>query len=128
MHENYMSYAANTWMFTQDQASVMQATLNSSRISLKNSPVTINCSGNTTGINYIQNNIKISPNPSQGIININTKNDIEILEIYNLVSQKILFQNKPGNTIDLSFLKNGNYYLKIKTSSEILISKIVILK
>ena len=128
MHENYMSYAANTWMFTQDQASVMQATLNSSRISLKNSPVSINCSGSTTGINNIQNNIKISPNPSQGIININTKNDIEILEIYNLVSQKILFQNKPGNTIDLSFLKNGNYYLKIKTSSEILISKIVILK
>ena len=55
MHENYMSYASDTWMFTNDQVNVMQATLNGYRSSLKNSILsgtTVNC-GDVLGLSLI---------------------------------------------------------------------------
>ena len=50
MDENYMSYASNTWMFSNGQASAMINTLNTAgwqggRLELKNSTVSVNCSG-----------------------------------------------------------------------------------
>ena len=52
MDENYMSYASNTWMFSQGQVDVMIGTLNATtnqggRANLKNSTVTVNCSNIT---------------------------------------------------------------------------------
>ena len=49
MDENYMSYASDTWMFSQGQVDVMLGTLNAStnqggRANLKNSTVSVNCS------------------------------------------------------------------------------------
>ena len=50
MDENYMSYSSDSWMFSQGQVDVMLGTLNaptnlSGRANLKNSTVTVNCSG-----------------------------------------------------------------------------------
>ena len=50
MDENYMSYASDTWMFSQGQVNAMLGTLNAStfqggRADLKNSTVSVNCSG-----------------------------------------------------------------------------------
>ena len=54
MDENYMSYATDTWMFSQGQVDVMLGTLNAStfqggRANLKNSTVTVNCGGIMSG-------------------------------------------------------------------------------
>jgi hypothetical protein len=54
MDENYMSYATDTWMFSQGQVDVMLGTLNAStfqggRANLKNSTVTVNCGGIISG-------------------------------------------------------------------------------
>ena len=54
MDENYMSYATDTWMFSQGQVDVMLGTLNAStfqggRVNLKNSTVTVNCGGIMSG-------------------------------------------------------------------------------
>ena len=50
MDENYMSYSSNTWMFSNDQVTAMLNTLSAQtwqggRVELKNSTVTVNCSG-----------------------------------------------------------------------------------
>ena len=50
MDENYMSYASDTWMFSQGQVDAMIGTLNAStfqggRSNLMNSTVPVNCSG-----------------------------------------------------------------------------------
>ena len=54
MDENYMSYASNTWMFSQGQVDAMLGTLNAStfqggRANLKNSSVTVNCGAVISG-------------------------------------------------------------------------------
>ena len=54
MDENYMSYATDTWMFSQGQVDVMLGTLNAStfqggRANLKNSTVTVNCGAIMSG-------------------------------------------------------------------------------
>jgi len=50
MDENYMSYASTTWMFSNGQASLMEDVLSAptwqgGRLELKNSTVSVNCSG-----------------------------------------------------------------------------------
>ena len=50
MDENYMSYARDQWMFSQGQVDAMIATLGAptssgGRLLLRNSPVSVNCSG-----------------------------------------------------------------------------------
>ena len=70
MDENYMSYAANTWMFSQGQVDVMLGTLNAStfqggRLNLKNSTVTVNCS-NIIAASWDCNNQGICTDPGTG--------------------------------------------------------------
>ena len=71
MDENFMAYSNHTWMFTYDQVSEMTGTLNGYRASLKNSNVSVNCTG-TVSYENIDNNFKIYPNPAKDIISIET--------------------------------------------------------
>ncbi len=63
------------------------------------------------------NYFTLYPNPAKNVLNISTKSTIEVhsMTIYNLLGQVILAipnaQNM--NTIDVSSLKTGNYFLKI---------------
>ena len=69
-----MSYAYNTWMFSQKQVDVMRSTLNrqdwlGGRLNLQNSTVSTNCSGTISNVNYVnKNKLEIYPNPSRGKI------------------------------------------------------------
>ncbi len=58
-------------------------------------------------------NIVISPNPSNGIVDINTKVPVEI-NIYDVLG-KVVYTSAIQNTeaIDLSYLKNGVYIVKM---------------
>lgn len=59
----------------------------------------------------------VYPNPAKNMLNINTKPNIEVhsLTIYNLLGQVVLAipNAKNLNSVDVSSLKTGNYFLKI---------------
>ena len=131
MDENYMSYASTTWMFSQAQVDVMNATLNGYRSALKNSDVNMNCNGSVgTGLNNYQlENLDIHPNPTLGKLNIASADKINTLSITNIIGEEILFiKYFSEKTIDLSFYKNGVYFINISTDKGTHIEKIILTK
>lgn len=57
------------------------------------------------------------PNPIIDILNIHTKEDLEInsIEIYNQLGQIILAVTNFVNKVDVADLESGTYYLKVNT-------------
>ncbi len=60
------------------------------------------------------NEVKIYPNPTTQLLNVELGNGIESIGLYNLQGQKVLETVK--NTIDISDLSLGVYLIKIKTN------------
>ena len=56
-------------------------------------------------------NIRVFPNPTMDYINIMSP-DTYSAEIFNATGQKLISTNK--NKIDIRFISNGNYFLKLK--------------
>lgn len=54
----------------------------------------------------------VYPNPTNGIINIQTTEELEWITVYNLVGTEVLRTNNIGNTLDISSLNNGVYVVK----------------
>ena len=64
------------------------------------------------GIEEIQNDISIYPNPVQNTLYLKTLNsEIDHLEIYSMSGRNII-STAFNNSIDVSFLKKGTYFLK----------------
>jgi len=59
--------------------------------------------------------IVIYPNPTTGIINLQTKEKISSVSVYNSAGQKVSFKslNKENTSIDLSNLSSGVYFVEI---------------
>jgi hypothetical protein len=72
---------------------------------------------NTVSINNLSiSNFKVFPNPVSTIINLG-KQDLKLVEIYNMVGIKI-FETDPANQIlDVSTFNPGVYFIKAKTNS-----------
>ena len=136
MDENYMSYASDTWMFSNGQAAVMNDVLSAStwqggRSELKNSTVSVNCTGLIgTGLNNYQiENLNIYPNPTLGKLNIASADKINSISITNIIGEEILFaKDFSANTIDLSSYKSGVYFINISTNKGTHIEKIILTK
>ena len=127
MDENYMAYSGDTWMFTTDQVNEMTATMNGYRSSLKNSNVSVNCTGLVAN-NNIDNKFNVFPNPVRNSLSIETNfsnYSIRITDILgnNIYSIKNISYNK---TIDVSGIKNGTYLIELTTNSEKKVNKIII--
>ena len=127
MDENYMAYSGDTWMFTTDQVNEMTATMNGYRSSLKNSNVSVNCTGLVAN-NNIDNRFNIFPNPVRNSLSIETNfsnYSIRITDILgnNIYSIKNISYNKK---IDVSGIKNGTYLIELTTNSEKKVNKIII--
>jgi len=58
-----------------------------------------------------ENNIVLYPNPTNGELQINSKQEIIFVEVYNLVGQKVL---ETKSEINLSNLVSGIYFVKIE--------------
>tara|TARA_B100000287_G_scaffold111932_1_gene104305 strand:- start:465 stop:2618 length:2154 start_codon:yes stop_codon:yes gene_type:complete len=72
------------------------------------------------------NQIKIYPNPSKGIIQIDHVESLSNIEVYN-IEGKLSFKGPAKKTIDLSHLESGFYFVKIRTkTNESLHTKICI--
>lgn len=68
--------------------------------------------------------ISVYPNPSSGIININTENHIQTVEILNISGQKVYESKQSIN--DVSHLKPGLYIIKISTDLYSTVKQIII--
>jgi len=76
--------------------------------------------------NLVDNTISIYPNPTNSIVNIKSEHKFNEVEIYNVLGQKVLQSNLSENQeIDMSQLKSGTYFLKLKNESFIKNSKII---
>ena len=74
----------------------------------------------------ISNQIKIYPNPSKGIIQLDHTESLTNIEVYN-IEGKLSFKGPAKKTIDLSHLESGFYFVKIRTkTNESLHAKICI--
>mgnify|MGYP001176396064 FL=1 len=72
------------------------------------------------------NQIKIYPNPSKGIIQLDHAESLSNIEVYN-IEGKLSFKGPAKKIIDLSHLKSGFYFVKIRTkTNESLHTKICI--
>jgi len=58
--------------------------------------------------------IRVFPNPTMDFINIFSTDKFNV-EIFNAAGQKLISTNK--NKIDIRFISNGNYFLKLKDSN-----------
>jgi len=74
--------------------------------------------------NENNNNVQIYPNPTSGIINLQVNENFTNISVTDVFGREV-YKTINKNLIDISFLSNGIYFLKIKTNNEVLINKIV---
>lgn len=61
--------------------------------------------------------ISIYPSPTKGVVNVKVSSGIELIELFDAQGKRILSTSK--ETVDLTALPNGLYFVKIRTSSDI---------
>lgn len=87
---------------------------------------------NLTGVDELSNasNISVFPNPSKGILIIKSERKISIIEIENILGEKIYSSviNSNKSEIDLSNQVNGIYFINIKADQGTATKKIIIVK
>lgn len=77
--------------------------------------------------NFDANIVSIYPNPSNGLINIETQESIDSIVIYNFLGQKVSEFNKIDKKLfQLSIFTQGIYQVKITTSTKNYTKKILI--
>lgn len=69
-------------------------------------------------------NLSIYPNPSNGIINIKSENEILNLEVLS-VDGRLIQHYENTTKIDLSYLNSGVYLIKVNTNSETSIHRLI---
>lgn len=71
--------------------------------------------GGGVGINTqeLKNNISLYPNPSQDILNITSKAEIQSLKIYDISGQLVQEITKPISVINISHLPVGMYFVEM---------------
>ena len=80
----------------------------------------------STKEDFVDNNLKIYPNPVNDILNIKISNSIKIEEvnIYNILG-KIVLKTINQHKINVSKLNKGVFLIKIKTNKGVLIKKLI---
>ena len=64
--------------------------------------------------------VSVYPNPTNGILNLSTVDEIQHISVFNLMGQKVLQVNKETElveSIDMSSLNSGIYLVKIETQN-----------
>lgn len=78
---------------------------------------------NTSGVENIEGTVemKISPNPTSGILNINSPEEIVKVQVYSMTGALVLEAN--DSTIDMSNLANGTYLVKVNNYKAVRVIK-----
>ncbi|MFP4846556.1 T9SS type A sorting domain-containing protein [Winogradskyella sp. PE311] len=69
------------------------------------------------------NSISIYPNPSKNIVTINTKLDINAVELYDITGK--LIGKHQNNTLDISHLDSGIYLIKINVDNTTITKRLI---
>lgn len=123
MIENYMDYSAETCQnsFTQGQVDLMHGVLDGPRIDL--------VSGNPASV--IENEViawNVLPNPTDGMIQIESEDIVKSIEIFNPQGERIVVNtpNAQSEMIDLSSFAAGVYIVRISNGADFAHKRIVL--
>ena len=80
----------------------------------------IKLSPETMGMTELENQTILYPNPTTGIINIQTKEKINSVSVYNAAGQKVPLNslNKENTSIDISSLPGGIYFIELNLNNK----------
>ncbi len=83
----------------------------------------------TSTSKHILNNmnmLELFPNPTQTVVFLKANADINQIEVYDLNGKIINKYERPaGNSVDLSQLKNGIYFLRISLNDHVIVHKVI---
>lgn len=81
-----------------------------------------------TGVNDIENNASIYPNPTKDILNVNATSNINSVEVFNMMGQKVAAYdaNDTYTQINTSNLINGMYLIRINTENGVINQKFTV--
>jgi hypothetical protein len=71
------------------------------------------------------NDVQIYPNPTKSIINLKSTHEIKSLEVCDLSGKLIMKTINPKNSVDLSSIQKGMYFLKISLDKGVIVNKII---
>ena len=92
-------------------------------------PGNINIPNNGTGINdLIVSNLTIYPNPSEGVINIESLNlnESSLLSVYSIDGRLVSQSELINSIIDLTNLDSGLYWVELRTNREVKRAQLVL--
>ena len=71
----------------------------------------------TEGVNELESSLKLYPNPTSGVLNIQGEG-MSSIEVYNTIGQRVMTQEVNGNTaqVNTESLNNGMYFIRIKAN------------
>ena len=77
--------------------------------------------------NIARNNVSIYPNPTNDNLHIETEADIEEIIIFDVYGrrQDVSYQLSAVNSIDVSKLNSGVYFINIKTANENIVNRFI---
>lgn len=124
----------NTWPFTEDQYILLNIAMGGISGSIDPNVSTgtmivdyVHVYQNTLSTNDIEKNaFRIYPNPIQDEIHIKANTNIEYIELFDVLGNFILKQSESTNSINVSNLKSGVYFLNIFSNNTRLVKKVII--
>lgn len=66
------------------------------------------------------------PNPSAGIIHLQTSETIESVDILDISGKLVLSEENPSTTLDVSRLNSGNYFIQVTTEMGVGTEKLIV--
>ena len=81
----------------------------------------------STGVvtNTMTKDLQVFPNPAGSVINIQTSRPINYVELYDLSGKVVLRKIEPHNSMDISSLSKGIYFLRTMLDNGMTINKII---
>ncbi len=125
MVENYMDYSAETCQnsFTLGQVDLMRGVLEVERFDLINNNPAVGIQDEKPAADFT-----IYPNPSKGDFNlVNLPSGNKEITVFGETGQVIRSISSDASTIELNGLSQGLYYVSIKTGTNVITKKLVVL-
>ncbi|GEM_PF-2860768 len=74
---------------------------------------------------FVGSNFKLFPNPSSGIINVESTIGFDAISIHNTMGQEVYYSTSLAKSIDISNLRSGVYFVKLFSNGKSVIKKII---
>ncbi|MEI7677415.1 MAG: T9SS type A sorting domain-containing protein, partial [Bacteroidales bacterium] len=71
------------------------------------------------------NDVQIFPNPAKSIINLKSNHEIKSVEVCDLSGKQLMKTINPKNSVDISSVQKGIYFLKISLNNGLMVKKII---